>query len=640
MKTQEQKQDKNKQSRLRILWAALRGSRLLFAGATLTIALAALVSLVDPLILRYTLDTVIGGQPAELPSWLGGLLQRLGGESVLAQNIWLCAIGFALAGLLYGLLMFVRGLLAALAAEKTAQNLRNTLFGRLNVLPYRYFATANTGDLVQRCTSDVETVRRFLATQFVDIGRALALLAFTVTIMLQIDVGMTLVALPIIPVVTVFSYFFFLKIQKAFQASDEAEGELSGTLQEILQGVRVVKAFARQDFERERFDARNRKYTGVTRRLIDLFGWYWSISGWMCMAQTGAVLVVGAMWAASGRISVGTFVVFLAYVGRLMWPVRQLGRTLTDLGKTLVALGRIGHLLSESTEYDNDGSLQPDLKGAVEFDDVHFAWDQAAPVLKGVSFRVEAGETVAILGRTGSGKTALVQLLARLAEPDSGSVRIGGVDLKHVSKQYLRDRVGLVPQEPFLFSRTLAENLAMGRGGEAPQEDLQQAAETAGLAKVIDGFEKGWETPVGEEGVTLSGGQRQRAAIARVLLKRPDLLVLDDSLSAVDTETDSAIRSSLKKRQGGVTTIIVSHRMTTLAAADRIIVLEDGLVSDSGTHEELVARPGLYRRVWEIQRGLEAAGTMPEPEGVLELPESAEETGGVEDSVLVGGAVA
>lgn len=602
-----QKQTQARIPRLTILWQALSGSRLLFAGATVAIAAAALVSLLDPLILRYTLDTVIGGKPADLPLWLDSLLQRLGGQSFVARNIWLCALGFALAGLAYGFFMFLRGLLASLAAEKTAMNLRNTLFAKLNVMPYRYFATANTGDLVQRCTSDVETVRRFLSSQFVDIGRALALLAFTVVIMFRIDPAMTLVALPIIPVVTVFSYLFFLKIQKAFAVSDEAEGAMSGTLQEILQGVRVVKAFARQDFERRRFDAKNRHYTDVTRRLIDLFGWYWSISGWMCMAQTGAVLVVGAMWAGSGRISVGTFVVFLAYVGRLMWPVRQLGRTLTDLGKTLVALDRVGQLLAETSEYDDDGALEPDLGGAVVFDNVSFAWDAAAPVLKGVSFRVEPGETVAILGKTGSGKTALVQLLARLAEPDSGSISLGGVDIRRIKKQYLRDRVGLVPQEPFLFSRSMAENLAMGTDGQAAQEQLDRAAAVAGLSKVVEGFEKGWETAVGEEGVTLSGGQRQRAAIARVLLKRPELLILDDSLSAVDTETDSAIRQSLKQEGQGITTIIVSHRMTTLAAADRILVLEDGIISDSGTHEELLARPGLYRRVWEIQSGLSAA---------------------------------
>ena len=597
-----------KTTRLAILWQALRGSRALFVGATLAIGLAALGSVIDPLILRYTLDAVLGGQSVDLPGWLDSLLERLGGGSYLARNVWLCGLGFAAAGLVYGLLMFVRGLLASTAAEKTAQNLRERLFAKVNLLPYRYFAKANTGDLVQRCTSDVETIRRFMATQFVDIGRALALLVFTVIIMFRIDRGMTLVAIPIIPVVIVFSYVFFLRIQKAFAASDEAEGALSGTLQEILQGVRVVKAFARQEFERGRFDERNRHYTGVTRRLIDLFGWYWSISGWLCMAQTGAVLVAGALWAGSGRISVGTFVVFLALVSRLMWPVRQLGRTLTDLGKTLVALDRVGILLAEPSEYDDDGHLAPDLDGAIEFDNVHFAWDAGMPVLKGVSFTVAAGETVAILGKTGAGKTALVQLLARLAEPDKGSIRIGGVDIRRVAKRHLRNQVGLVPQEPFLFSRTMTENLAMARDGQADQAALLQAAATAGLSGVLEKLDKGWDTVVGEEGVTLSGGQRQRAAIARVLLKRPAVLVLDDALSAVDTETDSAIRASLQADRGGITTLIVSHRMTTLAAADRIVVLEDGVVSAIGTHAELVARPGLYKRVWDIQRGLEAVG--------------------------------
>ncbi len=595
-----------KVNRFEVLWRALRGSRLMFLGALAAIAAAALVSLADPLIVRYTLDSVLGGREIPLPAWLDAFVTVLGGTTLIKRNIWLCALGLVAAGTLYGALMFVRGLLASLAAEKSAKNLRDLLFARLNMLPYRYFATANTGDLVQRCTSDVDTIRKFMSSQFVDIGRALSLLVFTIIVMLGVDVRMTLVALPVVPPIILFSYFFFKKIQESFGKSDEAEGAMSGTLQETLQGVRVVRAFARQDFERARFDEKNKHYTDVTRRLIDLFGWYWSISGFMCMAQTGLVLVVGALSTISGRLSLGTFVVFIAYVARLMWPVRQLGRTLTDLGKTLVSLERVGKILNETSEFEGDGKLKPDLRGAVEFDDVHFAWDADKPVLAGLSFRVEAGETVAILGKTGSGKTALVQLLNRLSDPDSGTVRIGGVDLRKVNKNYLRDRVGLVPQEPFLFSRTLAQNVAMGKGGEAPAQELEAAALTAGLSGVVAGFEKGWETAVGEEGVTLSGGQRQRAAIARVLLKKPDVLVLDDSLSAVDTETDSAIRAALKKERGGITTIIVSHRMTTLAAADRIMVLEDGRIADSGTHAELILRPGLYRRVWEIQRGLES----------------------------------
>jgi ATP-binding cassette subfamily B protein len=596
-----------KMKRMHVLWRILKGSRLAFLSAALCIALAALISLVDPLIIRFTVDSILAGKDIDAPDWLVSAINAIGGVSLLARHIWLCALALGCAGAFNALFMFLRGALAARAAENSAYRLRTMLFQRLNQLPYRYFATASTGDLVQRCTSDVDTIRRFLATQFVDMGRAIALLSFTVIVMANVDRGMTLVALPIVPLIIVFSYLFFRKIQAAFLASDEAEGELSRVLQEGLQGVRVVRAFARQDFERQRFDARNRHFTAVTRRLIDLFGWYWSISGWMCMAQTAVVLVVGAMRASAGIITAGTFITFLAYVSRLMWPVRQLGRTLTDLGKTLVALDRVGDILGQDSEFDDDGQLQPDMRGDIEFRDVQFAYEPGHPVLNGISFRIAAGETVAILGRTGSGKSALVHLLSRMADPDAGSIQVGGVDITTIRKSWLRNRVGLVTQEPFLFSRTLSENVAMGCGGAASVDELAAVAALAGMGTMLESFSKGWDTAVGEEGVTLSGGQRQRAAIARVLLKQPDVLVLDDALSAVDTETDAAIRAALKAAERSVTTIIVSHRMTTLAAADRIIVMEHGRIADIGSHAELVARPGLYRRVWEIQQGLEAA---------------------------------
>lgn len=591
------------------LFRALRGSRLLFSGAVLAILLQAAVSLVDPLVLRFVLDSVIGGRESDAPAWVLGLVDRLGGMSALARSIWICALVFVGAGLVSAVLMFARGALAGVAAERATKRLRDALHARILDLPYRYFGEASSGDLVQRCTSDVDTVKRFLATQFVDVARAVALLVLTLVAMLGVDRRMTLAALPIVPGIFAFSYLFFRKIQKAFQTSDEAEAALSQLVQENLHGVRVVRAFAREDFELGRLSDGNRRYTDEVKKLIDLFGWYWSISGWMCMAQTGLVLAVGATLASRGLVSAGTLVAFFAYVGRLLWPVRQLGRTLTDLGKTAVALKRLGEILDELDEYGDDGVLEARGRGRIEFDRVSFAFSEGQPVLDGVSFAVEPGETVAILARTGGGKSTLVHLLGRLMEPDSGAIRLDGVDLREISKRSLRERVGIVLQEPFLFSDTLRGNVTLGLDeGEALDEAvLAELAANAGLSSTVAGFPDGWETKVGEEGVTLSGGQRQRAAIARALARKPDVLVLDDALSALDTETDSAVRAALAASNGGrgVTTIVVSHRMTTLAAADRIVVLDKGRVAAIGTHGELLARPGLYRRVWEIQAGLE-----------------------------------
>jgi ATP-binding cassette subfamily B protein len=604
----------------------MAGARAAFVGALVFVALAALSSLVDPLILRFTLDSVLAGTETDLPPVLSSLLDRLGGMSFLARNLWLCALALLAASLLNALFSFLRGALSSVAAERTAKNLRDRLAAHLDALPAAYFGKTSAGDLVQRSTSDMDTVRRFLATQIEEVGRAVALLLFTVVMMASIDGYMTLVSLPIIPAVFGFSYFFFKKIQKAFTASDEAEAELTKVLEENLHGIRVIRAFAREDYEIERFDARNRRYTELTRRLIVLFGWYWGVSVLLCAAQEVVTIAVGAGRVASGALSAGTFLAFVAYVGRVLWPVRQLGRTLTEVGKAMVSMRRISAVLDEPDEFAADEivppaasvtmcdaapalSLGPPQRGGgrIDIEDLTVEYEAGKPVLKDVSFHVESGETVAVLGRTGSGKSTIAAALVRLVEPVSGSIKLDGVDIRSIDRRRLRELVGLVLQEPYLFSRTMRENVELGTG-ELPGEELDRAARLSGFASVVQSFDTGWSTAVGEEGVTLSGGQRQRLALARVLAKRPRVLVLDDTLSALDAETDAAVRRALRSesdagaREGKApTTIIVAHRIATLMGADRIVVLENGRVADIGTHAELVSRPGLYRRVWEIQ---------------------------------------
>jgi ATP-binding cassette subfamily B protein len=607
----------------------MAGVRSTFIGALACVALAALASLVDPLVLRFTLDSVLAGKTPDLPPPLASALEAAGGTSLLARNLWLCAAGLLAASLLNALFSFLKGLFSAVAAERTAKNLRDRLAAHLDALPAAYFGKASAGDLVQRSTSDMDTVRRFLATQVEEVGRAVALLALTVVMMASIDGYMTLVSLPIIPAVFAFSYFFFKRIQKAFQVSDEAEASLTQVLEENLRGIRVVRAFAREDFETARFDERNRRYTDLTRKLIVLFGWYWGVSVLLCAAQEAVTIGVGAGRVATGQLSTGTYLAFIAYVGRVLWPVRQLGRTLTEVGKAMVSLGRISSVLDEPDEFAADEAPAEQSSavavaaespaassraagrglGRVEIEDLAVEHEAGKPVLRGVSFSVESGETVAILGRTGSGKSTLAAALVRLVEPSSGTIRIDGTDIRLIDRRRLRETVGLVLQEPYLFSRTMRENVELGTG-ELSDEELERAARLSGFAQVAASFESGWATAVGEEGVTLSGGQRQRLALARALAKRPRVLVLDDTLSALDNETDAAVRRELRSESAAAaaapTTIIVAHRITTLMGADRIVVLEEGRVADIGTHAELLARPGLYRRVWEIQGGMSA----------------------------------
>ena len=576
----------------------------MYFGAIISIGLATLFSFFSPLVIRFTIDSIIGGKEIHAPAIILRMIEAVGGVSVLAKNLWICGLLLILLSALNGIFTFLKGKWTAMAAETTARNIRNNLYDHLQHVYYDYHVKAETGDLIQRCTSDVDTIRAFLAVQFVEIGRSLFMLTLALSIMLYLDIRMTLISMIVVPVIFVFAFVFFMRVKKAFQASDESEGRLSTVLQENLTGVRVVRAFARQEYEIDKFDVKNVEYRDLTYNLIKLLAGYWASSDLLCMLQIGTVLVFGSYWASVGRISLGTLVVFTTYEGMLLWPVRQMGRILTDLGKSTVSLKRIEEILEQPIEEPAENEAKPRINGEIEFKNVTFGYDEAKPVLKNVSFKVKAGQTVAILGPTGSGKTSLVHLLPRLYDFQEGSITIDGVDIRKIEKKWLRKNIGIVLQEPFLYSKSIIENIGLAKDN-ALEEEVYQAAQTAYVHNVIQEFDKGYETLVGERGVTLSGGQKQRVAIARTLILNSPVLVFDDSLSAVDTETDTAIRKSLKHRSKTATTFIISHRITTLSEADFIVVLDEGQVAQIGTHEELISKPGLYQRIWSLQNALE-----------------------------------
>ncbi len=590
--------------RLRLLWQFMHGNRLLYAGAVVAIGIATLVSLAAPLVLRTTIDSIIGERPLrEGIKWLATLVETAGGKQVLMRNLWMCSLILVTLSVTEGVMLFLKGKWSAMASESTAQHIRERLYDHLQHLSYDYHVNAETGDLIQRCTSDVDTIRQFLAMQFVQVGRAIFMVMAIIPVMVSLSVKMTCVATIFVPVIFGFALLFFLKMKVVFQSSDEAEGKMSAVLQENLSGVRVVRAFARQVYEIEKFDQRNRVFRDKTYRLIRLLAWYWMAASFLGMAQVGAVLVGGAYWASQGLISLGTVVVFLSYTQMLIWPIREMGRILTDMGKALVSLGRIQEILQEPFDTGEAGTVRPDIRGHLEFRNVTFGYNSGKPVLQNVSFSVKPGQTVAILGPTGAGKTSLVHLLVRLYEYQHGSITIDGVELNTIDKKWLRSHIGLVLQEPFLFSKTLKENIRLAKN-TAQDIEVFEAARMASVHDVILDFEKGYETAVGEKGVTLSGGQKQRVAIARTLLRECPIVIFDDSLSAVDTETDAAIRKALQQNNRA-TTFIISHRVTTLAHADLILVLENGKLVQAGTHGELVRQNGLYRKVWAIQNSLE-----------------------------------
>ena len=595
--------------RLKQLWSFMKGNRTLYALSVLAIGIATFVNFIWPLVLRTTIDSIIGKKDFEVNGWLqpfvNSILSLFGTKNYLARNLWICGLILVALTLIRGIFMYWKGRWSATSSESIAKNIRNRLYAHLQYLPYDYHQKAKTGDLVQRCTSDVETIRRFLAVQFVEVGSAIFMIVFALSFMIQMSIKMTIVSFALLPFIFVFTVIFFLKVKRAFQLSDESEGRLSAVLQENLTGVRVVRAFGRQKYETDKFDEKNVEYRDLTYKLIWFLAIYWGISDFLSLTQIGGILIFGTVWAAKGIISLGTLLAFSSYVGMLVWPIRQMGRVLTDMGKALVSVGRISEILEQPEEHLEDSETEfPRIEGNIEFKNVWFEYEKGKPILKDISFKVKAGQTVAILGTTGSGKSSLVHLLPRLYDYQKGSVKIDGKELKELGKRFIRENVGIVLQEPFLFSKTLKENIGIACR-KFKDKEIFKAAEIASVHRVILNFEKGYETAVGERGITLSGGQKQRIAIARTVIRNNPILIFDDSLSSVDTETDAAIRKALKKNSGKATVFIISHRINTLAEADLILVLDKGRIVQQGTHSELIAQKGLYRRIWNIQNRLE-----------------------------------
>ena len=495
-----------------------------------------------------------------------------------------------------------------MASEKIIRRLRDRLYDQLQHLPCSYYDRAETGDLIQRCTSDVETVRQFLINQVVEIGRAVLMLLVPLPLMFAIDARMTGISLILILPIAGFSVVFFQKVRNRFEAVDKAEGRLTSALQENLTGIRVVRAFARQQYEIQKFSRRNGEHRDLDYRLYWLLAGFWSTSDLLCMAQIALVVFTGGSWLASGSLGVGSFFFFLSAVNMFLWPVRMMGRILTELGKATVAIGRIQDILGHARESipATTATVEPaaGVRGEIVFADVTFSHRDSTAALENVSFRVTPGSTLALLGPSGSGKSTIVNLLLRLYDPGRGVIEMDGRDIATLDRKEVRRQISVVMQEPFLYLKTIRENLAVGRPA-ATHEEIAEASVTASVHETILQFEHGYETLVGERGITLSGGQRQRVALARALLKEPVILILDDALSAVDTETESFILEALQSRRGRHTTIVIAHRLSTLMHADEILVFDRGRIIQRGTHNDLKEEPGLYRRIWKIQNAHE-----------------------------------
>ena len=518
----------------------------------------------------------------------------------------LAAAGVLATAMLSGLFSLFARLNTAKASERSIKALRDELYSHIQKLPFSWHTAHQTGEIIQRCTSDVDVIRNFISAQMVEVFRISFLIIMTMGLMFSMNVKISLVAAVFVPIIMFYSYFFSAKISKRFMEADIAEGALSSTVQENLTGVRVVRAFGRERFEIDRFDEKNVAFSNLWIRLGHMMTAYWSTGDLIMAIQVLTVICVGTVSAVHGEITLGEFLAFVSYNATLSWPVRGLGKILAEMSKTGVSIDRVAYILDAEPEQDAPDALTPPMDGDIVFDHVTFGYENQKPVLDDVSFTIPAGSTFAVLGGTGSGKTTLMHLLNRLYDLDEngGHITIGGVDINKISRAHLRKNIGIVLQEPFLFSRTIRENIGIAckdSSKDKMMDYVRAAAHSACVDEAIEGFTNGYETVVGERGVTLSGGQKQRVAIARMLTQNSPVMILDDSLSAVDAETDAKIRHELKEKMGSATIILISHRITTLMQADRILVLDNGRVAEIGTHEELIAKPGIYQEIYQIQ---------------------------------------
>ena len=569
----------------------------LFFSAMITVCQAFI-----PQVIRISVDGVLGSDLSRIPEWVKAFLS----EETIRENpgkmLTIAALAVILLAAINIAANYYSKVFAAKGSESFVKGMRDQLYDHIQKLPYSWHVKNQTGDIIQRCTSDVDVVRNFVTNQLMEVFRIIFLIVFYMVIMFSMNVKISLIAVSFFPIVILYSGYFFSKIAQHFQEADEAEGILSSVVQENLTGVRVVRAFGRESFERKRFDEKNERFAGLWIYLGKFLSLYWSIGDLITGIQILTVICMGVLFTVDGNLTVGEFIAFVSYNSSMAWPVRSLGRIISEMSKAGVSIERIAYILDEKEEDDRPGVTKPAINKDIVFDKVNFKYEEGAAVLKDVSFTVPAGKTFAILGNTGSGKSTLVHLLNRLYDlPDGcGKITIGGVDIRDIDRQYLRSQIGMVLQEPFLYSGSIKENVGITKESSA-FDDIREACEIACVDSAIDSFTDGYETIVGERGVTLSGGQKQRVAIARMLVEHTPVMIFDDSLSAVDAQTDAMIREALKKRMAGTTVILIAHRITTLMQADCIMVLEDGAVAEMGSHEQLMEHHGIYRRIYDIQ---------------------------------------
>ena len=593
-----------KKEKLELLWQFLNGSKKYFLFSVLAASVTALADMINPQIIRAAVDCAIGGNEGDFPAFVMDFVNSIGGFAYLGQHLWIMALAIVVVAMFQVVSQYVFRVSNTKASETLVKTMRDQLFTHIEHLPFSWHMKNRTGDIIQRCTSDIETTKNFLSEQMTSIFRIVILLVLSVTFMLSMHPLLTLIAFVPMPAIIGYSFVFHKKVHDGFLDCDENEGKLSAIAQENLTGVRVVRAFGRERAEIDKFKTQNDYYTGLWVKMAKVLSKFWSTSDVLSGIQVMLIVVFGAVFCVRGTMTEGEYIAFISYNAMLVWPIRMLGRMISELSKAGVSIDRVFYIMNSPVEKDDEDAVDAPMDGDICFEHVNFGYENSPQMLHDVTFTMKAGTTLGILGGTGSGKSTMMLLLEKMydIEEGNGRITIGGTDIRKIKTEHLRRHIGMVLQEPFLFSRTIAENIGIC-SPKIDMEQIRSAARAAALDDTVVSFAQGYETMVGERGVTLSGGQKQRAAIARMLTQDVPIMIFDDSLSAVDTETDAKIRQAISQRFGKASVILISHRITTLSSADKILVLDHGRIVEEGTHEELKAAGGIYQKIYETQTG-------------------------------------
>ena len=599
------KEKTERKAKLQLLLRFLRGSKRYFALSVLAATVTAFADMINPQIIRAAVDCAIGGQEGNFPGFVMDLVEKIGGFAYLGQNLWIMALAVIVVAAFQVLSQYVFRVFNTKGAETLVKTMRDGLYSHIARLPFSWHMGNRTGDIIQRCTSDIDTMKNFLSEQLTAIFRIVIMLVLSAVFMLSMHPMLTLIAWIPMPLIVAYSFVFHKKIHDGFTDCDENEGKLSAMAQENLTGVRVVRAFGLERSEVDKFKKQNDHYTGLWEKMGKVLSQFWSTADILSGLQVLLIVVFGAVFCVRESLLPGEYIAFISYNSMLIWPIRQLGRMISEMSKAGVSIDRVFYIMNSPIETDDENAIDAPMDGDICFEHVNFSYENSPQMLYDIHFTMKAGTTLGILGGTGSGKSTMMLLLDKLylLKPEDGRITIGGTDINKIRTEHLRRNIGMVLQEPFLFSRTIRENIGIA-SPEMELEEIRAAAKAAALDETVTSFAQGYETMVGERGVTLSGGQKQRAAIARTLTQNVPIMIFDDSLSAVDAETDAKIRTAISQRFGKASVFLVSHRITTLSAADKIIVLDRGRIVEEGSHEELKCAGGIYQKIYEAQTGV------------------------------------